>query len=377
MSGVDHSELDTAAAENRPIRETENLRVLLVADTHLGFDLPFRPRVKRRRRGQDFFANLGRALQPALDHQVDVVVHGGDLLFRSRVPAALVDMALEPLFKVAQAGVPVFLAPGNHERSQIPRHLWTAHENLYIFDAPVTFVATIARNTPGGASPLRVALSGFPFARRVRDLFPQLLAASGYQTARADVKLLCLHQTVEGATVGANDFTFRRGVDVIRGQDIPSDVCAVLAGHIHRAQTLTHDLQQRPLGSPVIYPGSIERTSFAERHEPKGYAILEIDPAATTAGQLRQMRFVPLPTRPMLDLAVTLRSWPLERQMADLKRRLAALDPDAVVRLRLEGPGADDLMRHLTAARLRQLAPPTLNVSLAGYRGMPWGRDRG
>jgi hypothetical protein len=25
-----------------------------MADTHLGFDLPFRPRIKRRRRGPDF-----------------------------------------------------------------------------------------------------------------------------------------------------------------------------------------------------------------------------------------------------------------------------------------------------------------------------------
>jgi hypothetical protein len=36
------------------------IRTLLIADTHLGFDLPFRPRIKRRRRGPDFFANLSR-----------------------------------------------------------------------------------------------------------------------------------------------------------------------------------------------------------------------------------------------------------------------------------------------------------------------------
>jgi len=42
------------------------IRVLLLADTHLGFDLPSRPRVDRRRRGPDFFANTRRALGPAL-----------------------------------------------------------------------------------------------------------------------------------------------------------------------------------------------------------------------------------------------------------------------------------------------------------------------
>jgi hypothetical protein len=37
------------------------IRILLIADTHLGFDLPFRPRINRRRKGPDFFANFERA----------------------------------------------------------------------------------------------------------------------------------------------------------------------------------------------------------------------------------------------------------------------------------------------------------------------------
>jgi exonuclease SbcD len=72
------------------------IHVLLLADTHLGFDLPLRPRVERRRRGPDFFANLERALEPALRGEADLVVHGGDLLFRSRVPDRLVEMAMGP-----------------------------------------------------------------------------------------------------------------------------------------------------------------------------------------------------------------------------------------------------------------------------------------
>jgi exonuclease SbcD len=96
------------------------IRVLLLADTHLGFDFPLRPRVKRRRRGPDFFANTREALGPARRGEIDLVVHGGDLLYRSKVPAELVRMALEPLLEVADRGVPVVLVPGNHERSAIP-----------------------------------------------------------------------------------------------------------------------------------------------------------------------------------------------------------------------------------------------------------------
>ena len=90
-------------------------RILLLADTHIGFEYPLRRRVRRRRRGDDLIANFTAALEPALRREVDVVVHCGDLFHRSRPSAALVDLAITPLVRVAEAGVPVFVVPGNHE----------------------------------------------------------------------------------------------------------------------------------------------------------------------------------------------------------------------------------------------------------------------
>jgi 3',5'-cyclic AMP phosphodiesterase CpdA len=58
-----------------------DVRVLFVSDTHIGLDWPTRPRVVRHRRGDDFFQNFERALEPARTGAVDVVVHGGDLLY--------------------------------------------------------------------------------------------------------------------------------------------------------------------------------------------------------------------------------------------------------------------------------------------------------
>ena len=42
-----------------------------MSDTHLGLDLPARPRVVRRRRGDDFFRNFELALAPAIAGEVD------------------------------------------------------------------------------------------------------------------------------------------------------------------------------------------------------------------------------------------------------------------------------------------------------------------
>jgi len=319
---------------------TGGVRILLVADTHLGFDDPARPRVQRRRRGPDFFAGFERALEPARQGQVDLVVHGGDLLYRSRVSPGLVERALAPLRRVADRGVPVFLVPGNHERSRIPYPLLAEHPHLHVFHHPHTFAVTVAG--------LRVALAGFPFVRRI-DL-ARRLDQTGWRSQDADIRLLCLHQAVAGARVGVQDFTFRAGDDVVAREEIPKGFAAVLAGHIHRWQVLASG------ATPVLYPGSVERTSFQERREEKGYLLLRVEPGPD-GGRLADWRFVRLPTRPMRVVELDARGIAPARLANRLRAQLAACVPDAVVRINVQGIT-------LRADLVRSLAPPGMNVTV-------------
>jgi exonuclease SbcD len=335
----------------------ETIRILFVADTHLGFDMPFRPRIIRRRRGHDFFANFKRALQPAYEGKVDVVVHGGDLFFRSRVPEALIEMAMAPLLKVARSGIPVYIVPGNHERSRIPLNLWSLHPNLYIFDQAKTYLCEV-RN-------FKLALSGFPFERKIQENFRDLVDRTGYQSVKSDIRILCMHQTVEGARVGPSDYTFRNGVDVIRGSDIPGSFCIVLSGHIHRAQILTRDLAKRPLKAAVVYPGSVERTSFAERKEEKQFAVVELGPDGSSKGRWNDIHFIRLPTRPMISMNVLVERGTVQEILTTLEERLRELEADSIVRIHLQGPVSHEIIESLTAESIRRIAPPGINVSLA------------
>lgn len=175
------------------------IQILFLSDTHLGFDFPFQPRIKRRRRGDDFFANYHRALEPALNGEIDCVIHGGDLLYRSKVPARLVTLAAAPLKDVADAGVPVFLVPGNHERSIIPHFERMHHPNIFVFDRPRTYDLN--------AGGMHLALVGFPFYRgNVRSSFENLLAATQWKRQKADASVLCIHQSVDGARVGPHEY---------------------------------------------------------------------------------------------------------------------------------------------------------------------------
>ena len=338
------------------------VRILFLADTHLGFDLPVNPRIKRRRRGHDFLANYATALQPALTGEVDLVVHGGDVFNRSRPVPSLAFQAFEPLTRVADRGVPVFIVPGNHERGRLPHLRFAKHPGIHVFDEPRTFIADVR-----GA---RVALAGFPSERdTVRARFTQLLDATQWRDIAADVRLLCLHQCVEGSTVGPGNYTFTTAADVIRGADIPTGFDAVLSGHIHRHQVLTRDLRGRVLGAPVLYPGSIERTSIAEAEEEKGFLLVAIalDDSLARVG----WQFHSLPARPLVRCSLDVDKC----SEAELEARLHALvtdaPADAVLTIRVDGAMTPHAGRLLSAANLRSLTPPTMNVEvrLASARG--------
>ena len=331
------------------------IRLLLLADTHLGFDLPARPRVEKRRRGPDFFANTRLALEPAIRGEVDLVVHGGDLLYRSNVPAGLVGLALEPLLEVADAGVPVVLVPGNHERSVLPYPLFAAHEMLHVLDHPQT-VELIVNGT-------KVALGGFPCVRDgIRDVFAGRLRATNVLGVDADLRLLCIHQTVEGARV--KGYTFLNGADVIPGSAVPDGLAAVLSGHIHRAQVLDRDLGGRALAAPVYYPGSVERTSLAERDEAKGFMILEFEADARRGGRLVKNTFHELPARPLFAVAIDASGLGAATLSETIQRELEALPGDAVVQLRVGGELVPEAAEMIRAARLRAMHPPTMTVDL-------------
>lgn len=332
---------------------SSSVRLLFFADTHLGFDQPVRPRVERRRRGPDFLANFRRVLAAAVEEPVDLVLHGGDLFFRSRVPESIVDQVYGELLEFARHGIPLVIVPGNHERSRLPTSLFLRHPNIRVFDA-----ATTLRFDLGGA---RVALAGFPSVRRrIRTDFRRLLAATGWEAVPADVRLLCLHQIVEGAAIGPNRYTFRTGHDVIRRRDLPPSFHAVLAGHIHRHQVLEVK-RDAECPRPVIYPGSTERTSFAEAGETKGYCRLVFRPTSGNGWTLSRHDFIPLPTRPMVTVSVPDRLPPdgVAGFLAGVAREAP---PDAIVRFTSPEPISPALRRAFGARRLADSLPPTMNV---------------
>jgi len=342
------------------MKSQQNIRIILFSDTHLGFDYPVRPRVERRRRGQDFFDNYHRVLSYALESGADLLIHGGDLFFRSRLPKKIIDLAYGPLIEFADHDIPIFLIPGNHERSNLPTSLFLNHPYIHVFDRPITIHITVK-----GAE---IALSGFPFERdMIRDRFQTVLEATDWRKVPADIKLLCMHQIVQGAQVGTSNYTFGRGMDVIQKSHLSDEFHAILAGHIHRSQVLRKKPGGHGTGLPIIYPGSIERTSFAEKGEKKGYFEIVFCSSSNSDWNIEEIHFIELPTRSMEDIYIdsNLRAGNVRSY---LHSRITNFEPNAIVRLQC-GPNVDEeVQKMLSASFLRDVIPETMNVQFSLYR---------
>jgi exonuclease SbcD len=331
-------------------KSARRVRVIHVSDTHLGFDLPVRPRSggERPRRGADFFANLERAFDHAHRVSADAVIHTGDVFFRSKLPPAIVDRAYAQLTTFAARGIPLVILPGNHERSRMPPSLLLRHANLHVLDRPR------AVRLQGRQGTLEVV--GFPYRKDARAALNELVLDAAPRGA--DACLLAVHQAIEGSWVGpsvARGVRFLTQPDVIAADAVPGCFHAVLAGHIHRRQVLRVGVRR---DIPALHCGSVERTSAQELYEPKGFVDLTVTVDRRGRRHARP-RFVPLPARPWrrldLDDGVSTAT-----ALAAARSEIQSSPPGTYVRLR----AGQRLIGALSQARLWEAAPDNVVVDV-------------
>jgi DNA repair exonuclease SbcCD nuclease subunit len=335
----------------------DNIHIIFFSDTHLGFDYPVRPRVNRRRRGEDFFENFQTVLSYAKSVNSDLIIHGGDLFFRSKILSPIVDRVYHLLSNFADSGIPVYIVPGNHERSRLPTSLFINHPLIYIFDKPKIY-SILMHGT-------ELNIGGFPFIRGdINSSFLSVLEFMSWRTYTTGIKILVMNKAIEGATVGLQNFTFRKGKDVISISLLPDDTDVVLCGHIHRQQVLKKQLDKRDGTLPVIFCGSTERTSFAEKNETKGFYHLTFSPDSQCKWQLTNYRFIELSSRPMID--ITIQSG-LEAQHFGhfLETKIRDIDQNSIIRFKSAKPLNGELLELLRTDNLAKFLPGSMNFSLS------------
>jgi DNA repair exonuclease SbcCD nuclease subunit len=272
-------------------------------------------------------------------------IHSGDLFNKYYIPRETLDELIRPLLKIARMGIPVLIIPGNHERSEFPFDLFHGNAGIFVFDRPKTL--SFALN---GYS---VGIAGFPFIRNdSKRTFLRALEETEYGEIRSDFNILVAHQAFDQATVGPTDFTFKAGrPDTVSRHVVPLDFEYVAAGHIHRYQILPHPLKPR---LKFVYPGSIQRISFAEMYEEKGFVEGEL------LNDRIETRFIPLPTYEMEIVeivAVGLNTGDCE---SAIRSQFWRLDDNRVIRFTLTGGTKNSDYPDIDFNKIRAEMPPVL-----------------
>ncbi|HWP35578.1 MAG TPA: exonuclease SbcCD subunit D [Thermodesulfobacteriota bacterium] len=370
---------------------------LHTADLHFGMENYGRvdPATGMNRRLVDFREAFSRALDYALERDVDLVLIVGDC-FKSRDPSATHQREFAAcLRKVLERRIPVVVVLGNHDT---PNAFGRAHAlavygslgvpRLVLFERPdVKVVETFH-------GPLQIA--ALPYASRAFLLEKEAYKGRSLEEVnrlvaekcasiieglaeRADPSLptvFAYHGSVGGAIFGSersvmlgHDLVLPYSAVELRRPDGQPVWDYVALGHLHRHQDLNPG--RHP---PVVYPGSIERIDFGEEREEKGVCWVEVE-----RGRARY-EFLPLPARPFVTLRLDCTAAGAEPLPA-LEAALAAREPgslrEAVVRVIVAvAPGGERFDEAPLRARLAREGVYYLAGIVREVRGeAPRGRD--
>ena len=292
-----------------------SVRVMHFADVHLGVETygKYNPETGLNTRLEDFTQALHKAIDLALEANVDLAVFAGDA-YKARDPNQTHQRAFAGCLKrLTDAGVPVAMLVGNHD---IPNTRGRAHAlEIYglLGGAGVTIFQQ-AEVKPLTTRKGDVLVAGMPYLTRsrlvakeearnktveevahyVRDSYAKYIAQlAGEVAAQPEhIAILTGHFTIADARVGVQGFLLNPNEPQVPVSEValsPFDYVAM--GHVHKPQEMNRGAQP-----PVVYSGSIDRIDFGERAENKGFVLADVRKGRA------DWKHVPVETRPFLDI---------------------------------------------------------------------------
>jgi len=242
------------------------MQLISISDTHYGISTDSGnvddPISGINRRTQDGFQALDQVVNYAIENDVKVLIHSGDV-FDNKTPSQnVINAFAERLKKLSDAGIHSYILLGNHDASQrLVRK--TGLDLMKTLDVPNVCV------TRGGDI---LDLGWVQIASISYWYLPNEISAAVDEVAsRIDWNrpaILVVHLQIEFAEFPGS---FKEDLPFVPLTALTRHKWAyVQAGHIHRAQILN----QEPF---VFYAGSLTRHSFAEEKDPKTFWLSEIN----------------------------------------------------------------------------------------------------
>jgi DNA repair protein SbcD/Mre11 len=300
------------------------IKFIHFSDSHIGVDTigPLDPETRISSRVLDYLDSMDAIIDFAVEEDVDIALFTGDAFHVGNPnPIYLVEFSKRIIRLMKQC--PTILLVGNHDQYRqgsfldVYSVLSSALENVAIGNVYETWAITTKHGD------IQITTAPWP-TKDMQGSIDDAIYKLGVHINNKSPSILMGHFSVEGAQYGA-ERDYVMGKDAIVHLDTlvtgPWDYVAL--GHIHMYQVVFDD-------PPVVYAGSIERVTFNEEKEAKGFVYGTID------GHDVKYEFVQLDVRPYKTVDVKVNEQhPTDKVLhAIYKRKLK----QAVVRVNIHIP---------------------------------------
>jgi len=301
-----------------------SVQILHCSDTHLdkSFNIANLARVQERK--EDLNRNFSAAVDYALRNKPNLFLITGDIFDRVSPSNTARILVTEKIRQLKEAGISVFLIGGNHD---VPK-LGSQHLAIDVLSS-AGLATVFSRSDEFERQVLQV--DGKSVCIAGKSYFSQVESQNPLRGLKVptegDYNLLMIHGSLQGLNVFSS-VPEMVSQNPFRPEDIKSGLNYLALGHFHNYYERDHE------GCKIVNPGSMEKLSWAEMNDEKGFVWAELH------GSNVSTEFVKLETRPMEKYTLHLskdEDYPPSLKEHVINYIKSKSDPARIARLFLQG----------------------------------------
>jgi len=321
------------------------MKFLHISDTHLGYSA-YRKITKEgiNQREIDIYNAFKQFVEYSIKSKPDFIIHSGDLFDSVRPNNRAITFAIKQIIRLSKKNIPFIVIAGNHEHPKLKEtgHIFSIFDhidNVYpIYNAKYE---TLNFNIESK----KVLIHAVPQCELKTKFNEELKKIS--PDPNVDYNIFVSHGAVRGIQV----FSMNEFNELIIPSNILNNKFDYIAlGHYHKYTKLANN---------AFYSGSIERLTFTDAPDKKGFIENEFK------NRNIQHKFIELKNRPMADpKPIKCSNLKLDEVMKKIKATITNLDPkEKTFRITLDEIPAH-IFRSLDYSEIRKISDEAIHFEI-------------
>ncbi len=322
------------------------MRIVHISDTHAGYKAynALDEDLGINQREADVYQALRQAIDKIMEIDPDVLIHAGDFFDTPRPSNRAISFVFEQLMRLSEKDIPVVMITGNHSTPRMRDtgsifQLFKLLPNFY----PVFQGAYEKIHLSAAGKRCKLTVHAIPHCLKKEDFSPQLDLIK--MDGSSQYNMLVLH----AAVCGIKEFSMGEfNEQEIQTGYLNPKFDYIALGHYHQFTQLEEN---------CFYSGSIERFSFNELNQKKGFIEFDLS--------TKRMEFHELDIRPMEDLGtIEASNLSTDKLMQKLEEIITSCSIDKrIVRLTVENINLP-AYNALDFDKIKKLTAPALHFDL-------------